>query len=72
VLHPSKAYTPTGSRVSAHKSNPPLAPSRRAPRKEVAMRVMLEITSEGDIIDDGVTYALFELDPESLGDDPLE
>jgi hypothetical protein len=36
------------------------------------MRVMFEITSEGDIIDDGVTYALFEFDPESLGDDPLE
>jgi hypothetical protein len=36
------------------------------------MRTTLEITSEGDIIDDCVTYALFEFDPESLGDDPLE
>ena len=36
------------------------------------MRVMLEVTSDGDIVDDGVTYTLFDFDPESLGDDPIE
>jgi hypothetical protein len=34
---------------------------------------MLEITAEGDIIDDnGEVYSLFVFDPESLGDEPLE
>ena len=37
------------------------------------MRVMREITSDGDIIaDDGEVYTLFSYDPESLGEEPLE
>ena len=36
------------------------------------MRKLLEITSDGDIIDDGEIYALFPFDPESLGDNPIE
>ena len=36
------------------------------------MRVVCEITSDGDIVDDGVTYAQFDFDPESLGDDLIE
>ena len=36
------------------------------------MRALSEITSDGDIMDDGETYALFDFDPESLGDDPVE
>jgi hypothetical protein len=36
------------------------------------MSVMFEITSDGDIVEDGETYALFPFDPESLGDDPFE
>ena len=36
------------------------------------MRVMLEVTSDGDIVHDGGTYPLFDFDPESLGDDPME
>ena len=35
------------------------------------MRVMFEITSEGDIVDDGETYALFDFAPEAPGDDPF-
>ena len=36
------------------------------------MQVVFEITSEGDIIDDGETYALFDFDPEALSNDPIE
>lgn len=36
------------------------------------MQQLLEITSDGDIIDDGEVYALFYFDPESLGDDPID
>jgi hypothetical protein len=36
------------------------------------MQTLLEITFDGDIIDDGEVYALFTCDPESLGDDPIE
>jgi hypothetical protein len=36
------------------------------------MRRLLEITSDGDIIDDGEIYALFEFDPEALSVDPVE
>ena len=36
------------------------------------MQRLFEITSDGDIIDDGEMYALFPFDPESLGDDPIE
>jgi len=36
------------------------------------MRLLFEITSDGDIIDDGQIYAMFDFDPESLGDDPIE
>ena len=42
------------------------------PGKGAAMRVMLEITSDGDVADDGEIYALFDFDSESLGDDPFE
>jgi len=42
------------------------------PGKEVGMRLLIEITPEGDIIDDGEIYALFHFDPEGLGDDPIE
>ena len=31
------------------------------------MRMLLEITSDGDITDDGETYALFAFDPEGTG-----
>ena len=33
---------------------------------------MFEITSEGDLIDDGEIYALFSFDPEALSTDPIE
>ena len=33
---------------------------------------MFEITSEGDLIDDGEIYALFSFDPEALSNDPIE
>jgi hypothetical protein len=37
------------------------------------MRGLFEITSDGDIIDgSGEVYTLFNFDPESLGDDPVE
>jgi hypothetical protein len=36
------------------------------------MRMLLEITSDGDIIDDGETYALFDFDAEALSNDPIE
>jgi len=36
------------------------------------MPLLFEITSEGDIIEDGEIYALFHFDPEALGDDPIE
>ena len=36
------------------------------------MRALSEIMSDGDILDDGETYALFDFDPESLGDDQVE
>jgi hypothetical protein len=36
------------------------------------MRLLFEITSEGDIYDDGEIYALFDFDPEALSTDPIE
>ena len=36
------------------------------------MQRLLEITSDGDIVEDGEIYSLFHFDPESLGDDPIE
>jgi hypothetical protein len=37
------------------------------------MRMLHEITSDGDIIDDnGEAHSLFAFDPEALGDDPVE
>jgi hypothetical protein len=37
------------------------------------MRTLLEITPDGDIIDEnGESRSLFQYDPESLGDDPVE
>ena len=37
------------------------------------MRIMLDLTDEGDVIDEnGVSHPLFSFDPESLGDDPIE
>ena len=36
------------------------------------MRVMSEITSDGDIFEDGEIYALFDFDPEALSNDPIE
>ena len=36
------------------------------------MRRLTEITSEGDILDDGEIYALFDFDPEALSYDPVE
>jgi hypothetical protein len=36
------------------------------------MRKLLEITADGDIIDDGEVYSLFRFDPEALGDDPID
>ena len=36
------------------------------------MQRLFEITSDGDIIDDGEVYSLYSFDPESLGDEPSE
>jgi hypothetical protein len=36
------------------------------------MRMLLEITSDGGIIDDGEIYDLFDFDPEAVSNDPLE
>ena len=36
------------------------------------MRLLFEITSEGDIIDDGEIRTLFHFDPEALSDDPID
>ena len=36
------------------------------------MRRLLEITSDGDILDHGEIYALFPVDPEALSDSPIE
>ena len=33
---------------------------------------LLEITSDGDIIDDGEIHVLFDFDPEAVGNDPIE
>jgi hypothetical protein len=37
------------------------------------MRTLLEITPDGDIIDDdGESHSLFSFDPDSLDNDPIE
>jgi hypothetical protein len=36
------------------------------------MRLMSEITSDGNIFEDGEIYALFDFDPEALSYDPIE
>jgi hypothetical protein len=37
------------------------------------MRTLLEITDDGDIVDEnGESHSLFPCDPESLGNDPIE
>jgi hypothetical protein len=36
------------------------------------MHLLVGITSEGDIIEDGEIYALYHFDPEALSDDPIE
>jgi len=36
------------------------------------MRRLLEITSDGDILDDGETYPLFSFDPEALSDEVFD
>ena len=36
------------------------------------MRRLHEITSDGDIVDDGEIYALFDFDPEALSSYPIE
>ena len=36
------------------------------------MRVLFEITSDGDVIEDGETYARFPFDSDSLGDEPFD
>jgi hypothetical protein len=36
------------------------------------MHSFFEITSDGDIVDDGEIYALFDFDPEALSNDPIE
>jgi len=36
------------------------------------VRTLLEVTSDGDVVDDGETYALFAFDPEALGEGPIE
>ena len=39
----------------------------------VPMRIMLELTDDGDVIDEnGESHSLFHYDPESLGNDPVE
>ena len=36
------------------------------------MQLLVEITSDGEIIDDGQIFALFDFDPEAMSDDPVE
>jgi hypothetical protein len=36
------------------------------------MQTLREITSDGDILDDGESSALFPFDSEALSDDPLD
>ena len=36
------------------------------------MRLLFEITSDGDIIDDGEIYSLFNFDPEALSSEVIE
>ena len=36
------------------------------------MRSLYEVTSDGNIVDDGETYALFDYDPEALSNDPFD
>jgi len=36
------------------------------------MLVVFEITSDGDIMDDGEIHALYDFDPEALSYDPVE
>ena len=70
---PTGAYTPAWPRGLARMRVARLR--RRAGAQqagEATMRKLLEITSDGDIIDDGEIYALFPFDPESLGDNPID
>jgi hypothetical protein len=36
------------------------------------VQLLFEITSDGEIIDDGQIFALFDFDPEAMSDDPVE
>lgn len=61
------------SRGSACRSSPPLGAEWALVSEGVqTMRTLLEVTSDGDIVEDGETYALFAFDPESLGEGPIE
>jgi hypothetical protein len=60
------------SRVSTYGSSLPPASSGRESRRVQTMRRLLEITADGDILDDGETYPLFPFDPESLSDDVFD
>jgi hypothetical protein len=48
------------------------AKQARITERKAAMRAMFEITSEGDLVDDGEIYALFSFDPEALSNDLIE
>jgi hypothetical protein len=44
----------------------------RSRERPPLMQKLLEITSDGDIIEDGEIRSLFHFDPDSLSDDPIE
>ena len=74
--HSVAGSTATGvgqtSWTAANESRPPPRQASAYHEKEAAMRAMCEITSDGDVVDDGETYALFSFDPEALSNDPIE
>ena len=65
-------WTCLGRGAAANESGPPRAKQARITERKATMRAMFEITSEGDLVDDGEIYALFSFDPEALGIDPIE
>ena len=58
--------------VSTYGSNLPPVPSGRESRGVQTMRRLLEITSDGDVLEDGESYPLFPFDPEALIDDDFD
>jgi hypothetical protein len=65
-------YLPSGSRTRARPSSACGADQARTAKGRAIMRMLLEITPEGAIIDDGEVYDLYDFDPEAVSNDPLE